>query len=227
MKYSPTKWSIALDNSGKLKEKMAYVSRSVRTQQFQFLSKLMKPNRKTEVLDVGLTPSEKLVDSNFFEFIFPYPKNITAISVEDCREVAKKYHLRKFIQVKADKPYPFRKKQFEWVVSWATLEHVGGEEQQRTFLAELDRIGKKVFVTTPYKYFPYELHSELFFAHWLPDSWFQRILKVMGKDFWADEQNLRLLGKSDVRSILPSSDYRVKLFYSFGFLPTHLLIYNV
>lgn len=205
---------------------MAHLSKVIRTQQYDLFLRLIKPKSTTPLLDVGLTPNEELVDSNFFEQIYPYPKSLTGVSVENCLKIAKKYGLRKFLQVDPTQPYPFRKKEFECVVSWATLEHVGSEKQQRVFLSELDRVGKKVFLTTPYKYSPYELHTELFFVHWLPDHLFRLILKKFGKHFWAEEQNLRLLGMRDVRKILPSDAYTVRLFYSFGILPTHLLIYK-
>lgn len=209
------------------KKMLAHVSLKVRQQQFDIFTTLFKPTIKTQILDVGVTPDEELVDSNFFEQVYPFPTSLTIASVEDCRKVVAQFNLKKFIRLDPLKPYPIKTKAYDIVTSWATLEHVGSLGDQHRFLVELGRVGKKVFLTTPYKYSPYELHTELFLLHWLPDTWFRWLLKKLGKHFWSKEENLRLLSLREAKVILPSKRWKVRRFYSFGFLPTHLIFYKL
>jgi len=209
-----------------LKKKLAYLSLSVREEQLNFFLDKFKPVEKTQILNVGSSPAENLIDTNFFEKKYPFPQNLSIASVENCQHLVKKYSLKKFHQV-APERYPFKNKQFEIITSWATLEHVGGEKEQKHFLKELDRIGKKVFLTTPYKYCFYEPHTELFLLHWLPNKTLRKILKFLGKNFWAEESNWRSLSIKQVKKILPNKKYKIYLYKMFGIIPSHLLIYKL
>jgi len=50
-----------------------------------------------------------------------------------------------------------------------------------------------VFLTTPNRWYPIEFHTALPIVHWLPRKVFRRILVMIGKEFFASEQNLNLL----------------------------------
>lgn len=222
-----SQWSTASENQiSASKRDRANLSVKVRTQQFQLYHQLLQPSAQTTVLDVGTTPDETLVDSNLFEKLYPYSRRLTISSVEDCSELVPKYQLKKFVSLRPDQPYPFKKYQFDQVVSWATLEHVGSFADQQRFLVELDRVGHQVFVTTPFKWFPFELHTEWWLLHWLPDPLWRWLLRQAKKTFWANEQNLRLVGWWDAIRLLPSHHWRVRIFWSFGWLPTHLVFYK-
>jgi hypothetical protein len=81
------------------------------------------------------------------------------------------------------------------------LEHVASREQQAQFLRELWRVARKsVFVTTPNRWFPIEYHTVLPLVHWLPPETFRALLRRIGRSFFADEQNLNLLGSSALRA---------------------------
>ena len=227
--HSPATWSTETENKvSVLKKLLAHLSIKIRGQQFEAFNELIKPTTKDSVLDVGVTPDEELVDSNFFESVYKPSTQLTVASVENCQKLVKQYHLKKFVKLDLHKQYPFQKREFDIVVSWATLEHVAvhGKQDQRKFLKELARVGKRVFVTTPNKFFFYELHTSLFFLHWLPDSWFRAFLRVTGQHFWAKESNLRLLSLSEAKELTKGTSLQVKLFRSFGILPTHIIIYR-
>jgi len=58
---------------------------------------------------------------------------------------------------------------FDIGFSNAVVEHVaGGREGQRRFVGELCRVARRVYVTTPNRWFPLDPHTLLPFAHWLP-----------------------------------------------------------
>jgi hypothetical protein len=198
----------------------------VRQQQLDILFSELSPTSKTTVLDVGTTTDVILPDSNFFEQRYPYPKKILAVSVEDCTSLFKnKFPNIEFRQIEANKKLPFKNNEFDIVTSWATIEHVGDRKKQAFFLSELFRVGKNVFVTTPNKLCPYEPHSALWFVHWLPHSWFSNICKLLGKDFWADINNLLPLSFSDIKSMIPKGETAIiQSFKMFKLLPSHLII---
>ena len=80
------------------------------------------------------------------------------------------------------------------------IEHVGGRERQEAFVREALRVGRRVFVTTPNRWFPIEVHTRLPLVHWLPEGPAGRAYDLAGKS-WAREN--RLLGPSDLRSLFP------------------------
>ncbi len=212
---------------GSRKKILAKISLYIRKKQYSLFNKYLRPNNLKSIIDIGVTPDEILVDSNFFEYIYPYKNNLIIASVEDCEQLVKKFNVKKFVKLKAGTKYPFKKNEFDILTSWATLEHVGGLNEQKLFLSELNRIGKSFFITTPYRFFFYELHTGLLFIHWLPPRVFRKILKMLGMTFWANERYLNLLSITDLNKILPQDKLiKVEIFYSFGFLPTHILIYK-
>jgi hypothetical protein len=80
---------------------------------------------------------------------------------------------------------------------------MGNDAAQAAFLAELLRVGRKLFLTTPTRWYPVELHTVLPFAHWLPQRAHQRILRMLGMHFYAETENLNLLTKKKLLGMLP------------------------
>ena len=208
-----------------LKRKLSSLSLRVRQEQLELFFKYLKPKKSDRVIDVGVSSVETLAEINFFEKKYPFPERLTAVSIDEPLDFPKRYPQIKFLKVQAGEKLPFDNKSFDIAVSWATLEHVGDEKKQKFFLSELFRIGKKVFITTPYRGCFYEPHSELFFVHWLPRKWFQKICRLLKKDFWVSEDNLRCLWIKEVRELLPKTEKTEVIVYkTFGFIPSHLII---
>lgn len=177
------------------------VSFKARKKMFSLFMKIVKPRVDDEVLDLGVTPDTSLYESNFFEKMYPYPKNLTVASVEDCRFLVDEYALKDFVKTTADEKLPFCDGQFDILFCNAVIEHVGTRESQKFFLNECCRVAKKVFITTPNRYFPMEMHTFIPLLHWMPWPIFQRIVKVIKRNdgqFWADIKNLNLLSKRDI-----------------------------
>jgi hypothetical protein len=102
---------------------------------------------------------------------------------------------------KADgRDVPFADGPFDVVHSSAVLEHVGSRENQLQFIRELCRVARRaVFITTPNRWFPVEVHTVLPFVHWLPAPAFRAILRRLGHDMLSREENLNLVGAGDLR----------------------------
>ena len=200
------------------------VACSARRKMFEKFIELAKPSPQDMVLDVGVTPNNEPEGNNFFEKMYPYTSHITMCTVEDAKNLELEFPGARWVRNVQGKPLPFKDKQFDIVFSSAVIEHVGTRQQQQFFINELIRVGRKVFLTTPNKNFPIELHTCLPFAHWLPQKIHQKILKILGMDFYARTENLNLLNKKQMVKLLSNVEgtyslYFHHLFFGGGGLP--------
>lgn len=79
---------------------------------------------------------------------------------------------------------------------------MGKFENQIKFIKEALRVSKKfVFISTPNKYFPIELHTFLPLIHFLPQKYYRFILRKLGLNFFAEEKNLNLLSTNNIKNI--------------------------
>lgn len=192
----------------KLREFFAYKARKKMYKKFE---QTMSPKNSDEVLDLGVTSDDVLKDSNFFEKMYPYKNRITVASIENCEFLVKKYGLKEFVQNKAKESLPFADGQFDILFCSAVLEHVGTREDQKFFLEECMRVSKRIFLTTPNRYFPIEMHTFLPFLHWLPWNVFQTIVPKIrrGGAFWADINNLNLVSGGDIERMFDKKEFKI------------------
>lgn len=186
------------------------LSLKARKKMFDLFMRIVQPTEEDEILDLGATPDVKLADSNIFDKLYPHKKQITVCSIEDCTNIVDELGLKCFCLNEAKKPLPFEDKQFKACFCSAVLEHVGTHDDQEFFINECLRVADKVFITTPYRYFPVEMHTFLPFLHWLPWNVFQKIVKKTKGEFWASTDNLNLCCKRDIEkmSLLRRVDIR-------------------
>lgn len=99
---------------------------------------------------------------------------------------------------------------FDIVFSNSVIEHVGGIEQQRQFARECMRCGRGFFVQTPNKWFPFDVHTLMIFAHWLPLPMFKTLLRFSPRSLLfrdtEDFSSMRLLSKRDLQELFPGAD---------------------
>jgi hypothetical protein len=150
------------------------------------------------LLDVGTTSDQTYEGSNYLEAWYPHKRSITAVGLDDAAFLERLYPGVTFRRIEAG-ALPFADGSFDVVHSSAVLEHVGSDEQQRRFVGELARVARRaVFVTTPNRWFPIEVHTQFPLLHWLPKSAYRRLLAGTRHSFFSREENLNLLGRGDV-----------------------------
>jgi hypothetical protein len=170
---------------------------------FLFLS-LVKPEPDDKILDVGVD-SHFYRGSNYLELWYPHPRNITAVTNQDLeryREFRKAFPEVRLIHGDG-RSLGFEDESFDIVFSNAVVEHVGFDWEQKKFIHELCRVGKKVFVTTPSFWFPFDSHSLLPFVHWFPEPFKRGILKALDLEMWANPRVLNLLSMNRFKSLFP------------------------
>jgi SAM-dependent methyltransferase len=162
----------------------------------------MRPTAATSVLDVGADELGFGDDTgcrtmNFFEELYPWPEQITALGQHDGEAFRRRYPAVAYVQGDAC-ALPFADGAFDFYFSNAVIEHVGGEERQQAFVAEAVRVARRAFVTTPNRWFPFEVHTRLPLVHWLPERAAYRGYDLVGKG-WAKENHL--LGPAELRAL--------------------------
>ena len=180
----------------------SYFASRARKRMFDRFMALTKPKPTDLVLDLGVTPDCSFPDANFFEKMYPYTDKITMGSIEDASNLEEVFKGAKFVRTTPGKALPFGDKQFDILFCSAVLEHVGDYESQMFFIRECIRVAKKIYLTTPNRWFPIEFHTYLPLVHWLPQKMHQRILRMLSMGFWAKTENLNLLSASKLRNIM-------------------------
>ena len=180
------------------------VSLRSRRRKLQLFLEELNPTAATSVLDVGADElafgeGDGCATLNFFEEHYPWPEKITALGLQDGVGFRDRYPGIRYVQGDAC-ALPFADGEFDIVFSNAVIEHVGDRERQRQLVSEAIRVGRRVFITTPNRRFPVEVHTRLPLVHWLPDRLAHRVYRAVGKSF-ATEVNL--LSKRSFAALFP------------------------
>ena len=176
------------------------ISKYNRERKWGIFLETIKPTPDLSVLDVGFSEVEFSETDNFIEKHYPYPHRLTALGTDKSNNFKKNYPQVKCVQYDG-RQFPFADKSFDVCWSNAVIEHVGGRNEQLQFIKEIKRVARRAFITTPNKYFPIEVHTRTPLLHFLPKSWFERHLKLIGKE-WATGDYMNLLSISDMKALL-------------------------
>jgi len=199
------------------------LQRVPRKAMFDFFMRELRPAEHETVLDLGATSLTDPLE-NLFELYYPFPERITAAGIEDCAFLEKRHPGLKSVRLEPGKPLPFPDDAFDVGFCSAVIEHAGSRPAQARFLAELVRVTRRCFVTTPNRWYPVELHTRLPLLHWLPAPLFRAALSALGFAFYAKEENLNLLDAGELLALLPPvASARLSRQYFLG-LPSNLLL---
>ena len=167
--------------------------------------------RGTErVLDIG---SQVDFQSKQVLERFPDRSLVTAVNLMDQHLDAIRAAYPGIQTVQADaRDLPFEDKSFDLVYSNAVIEHVGGFSDQARMAAEVRRVGKRWFLTTPNRWYPFEFHARMPFLSWLPPKLMHKVARL-----WAynhvqrryrsgnDYSDVNLMTARQLRQLFPDS----------------------
>lgn len=183
------------------------------------------PDENTRILDVGASEREYRSTSNYLEKKYSYPENITVLGVDGYKGFCLRYPEVSVVKYGGGL-FPFKDKSFDICWCNAVIEHVGSRSRQKVFLSEILRVSKRAFITTPNKYFIFEVHTKMLFLHYLPKKIFDKILIKIGKP-WAAGNYMHLLGRRDLVDLLDTcgmKDYEIIKNKIMGFTIDYVLI---
>ena len=139
----------------------SYLHTKSREEKFRLFVKLLKPTPAMHILNVGAS-GPNFAFAEQFESRYEHRDQVTGggISLSEVRD-----YRRSFPGVKAvvfnGCALPFRDKSFDVIYSNAVIEHLADHDAQQHFAAEVARVGRGWFVTTPNLYYPVEPHNHL------------------------------------------------------------------
>lgn len=171
-----------------------------RARKWNRFTREIAPGPGTRTLDVGYTDLAFSTGDNYIEEHYPWPRQLTALGIEEPVNFSDRYPEVDVVTYDGH-IFPFEDRSYDVVWSNAVIEHVGDREAQLQFLRECLRVGRRVFLTTPNRYFPVEVHTRIPFLHWLPKSVFDRFLRLVGKDYFAGDY-MNLLSRNQLHDLL-------------------------
>jgi SAM-dependent methyltransferase len=180
------------------------ISERSRRRKFRLFMEAVQPGPTTSVIDVGVDDlgygePRTVRTANFFEEFYPWRGNVTAVAPHEGFRLRERYPEVDFVRADGCE-LPFADGAFDVYFSNAVIEHVGGPDRQRRFIAEAVRVARDVFITTPNRRFPIEVHTRLPAVHWLPAGASGRVYEAVGKP-WA--RDLSLLSPAELRALFP------------------------
>ena len=165
--------------------------------------------------------------------VYKNHNKITAVGIHDGLNFTKQFPNIKYIKINPiggeGVRLPFGENTFDIVYSNAVIEHVGSVQNQKRFIDELIRVGRKICILAPNKYFPIEHHTGIPFIHWLPTAIYKSLLNNTRYKYWTSEKNLIFCSRSNFVKLLPiNSNIKVEIMYSglgFGLFRSNILLY--
>ena len=202
-----------------------------RLEMIDLVKKNIKISQIKDLLDIGTTEDSSAGSSNIFCKMLNKIKIHKSISNQKIKDKRFKFSIKKSITSKFSKQ-TINTFKSDLVISSATIEHVGSLKNQIRKVSNMISLSKKyVVISTPNRFYPIELHTKLPLLHWLPKSFYRKILLFFNMNYFADEKNMNLLSKSDLSKILNifshKIDYKIYNIYFLGFVSNFLIICKI
>lgn len=177
------------------------------------------------VLDIGSSSDNESIFSNIILKNLNLTSNIKSITNRKIQSKLFKKILIKSISKKFSNRM-IKNFTSDLVLSSATIEHVGSCYNQKRMIENIGLLTNKIFfITTPYRFFPIEIHTKIPLLHFLPKKIFRKILSLFNYNFFSKEKNLNLLSVNELKII--SKKLEKKFYLKIKFLKTFFFISNL
>lgn len=192
---------------------------------YRILKPVLSDAKFKSILDVGSTADIGKSSNAFLHFF----KADTIVSVSDQEITETTRGQFPHIEFRKDNglELDIEDSSFDLVFSNAVIEHVGNLQNVERFILEAVRVAKyRVVLITPNRWFPLETHTKLLFLHWFPPKYFRLFLKKLGMKFFSMEENLNLLSKSMLHSVLINqniADFHLSYVHFLGY-PSNIVV---
>src|ERR1700690_3537954 len=180
---------------------LLHLHRVSRERKHRLFLQMLRPTAEMRILNVGASGTSIGLPEQL-ESLYQHPSQITGggISFDDVQD-----YRNSFPGVQAvvfdGCALPFADKSFDIVYSNAVLEHLPDYEMVRRFAAEVQRVGKGWFITTPNFWYPFDPHYHLPFVQLLPETTQRNLVKRLGKTPY---DHLHLLTAKQLRRLFPT-----------------------
>jgi hypothetical protein len=148
---------------------------------------LFAPTATMRILDIG---------GNVYDWRdVPIESRITVLNVAPT-DSSSEYPARFDYRQGDGRQLPFEDQCYDIVYANSVIEHLQTYEHQRRFAREALRVGRRIFIQTPNRWFPVEPHFVTLFFHFLPkrlQRFFLPRLSFRGLFRSGDDANLRTL----------------------------------
>jgi SAM-dependent methyltransferase len=167
-----------------------------------------------KLLDVGAQIHPDNNEMRQLIDIYPWKDNISVVNISAEHVATIKRYYPQIEAVVGDAcELPWPDKSFDLVYSNAVIEHLGSFEKQKRMAAEIMRVGKRWFVATPNRWFPFEFHMRLPLVTWLFGDSYLRIGNIISYNhlrgrymIGVKRSDLRLMSAGELKKCFPGSN---------------------
>ena len=178
-----------------------WVHTRCRSERFVLWERSFPPRAGERLLEVGVSPLEAPGENHLLE-VYPYPRQITAVSIHELDALRKRHPEVCFVSADA-RDLPFADRAFDLVHCNAVIEHVGPQADQRRMVGELVRVARAGMISTPARSFPVDSHTNLPMLHWLPRGAHVAALRWLGRAPRDAQWPTWLLGARTLQQLVP------------------------
>jgi len=157
--------------------------------------KIIDENRRSEtknlsILDIGTGNGE-------ISSFLGQQNHVTSVDIIDTRQTCNNFNFSL-----CDENLPFKENSFDIIISNHVIEHV---QDQQLHINEIKRVLKPngiLYLATPNRLWPFEVHYRLYFLHYLPQQLFLKMLKFFNQY----KEGIELLSLKKIHALLDKNN---------------------
>jgi hypothetical protein len=195
---------------------------------FDFMKSKINFDQCNSYLDIGTTQDKRHKSSNYLNKKFDFIKIHKSISDQKIsnkrfsnvlqKSITSSFSSKEILDFKSD-----------FVISNATIEHVGSLKNQFKMVKNMIKLTNKVMIIqTINRFFPIDTHTKLPLLHMLPKPMHRKIIKFLDYDYYSLEEHLNMLSINDMENILKKFrqfiKYKIYKIRTLGFVSNILVI---